>query len=109
MKRRKKKGQGLKHSRTEVMGETECGGENNAWLWPHPREATVWPGKKVDDEVAPKSLLLKLSSLFTKKVLDYFFPKVSHMNSASQLAFLCERSLVSLWILKLFTLELIIA
>lgn len=40
---------------------------------------------------------------------EVFFPKVSHMNSASQLAFLCKRSLVSVWILKLFTLEHIIA
>lgn len=39
----------------------------------------------------------------------FFFPKVSHMSSPRQLAFLCRRSLVSVWILKLFTLGHIIA
>lgn len=41
MKRRKKKGQRLKHSRTEAMGEKKCGEEENPWMWSHIRAATV--------------------------------------------------------------------
>lgn len=80
MKRRKKKGQGLKHSRTEVMGERECGGENNAWLWSHPREATVCPGKKGDEVVAPKSPCSSSRfSLLRRRIVpqgsELFFPQ----------------------------------
>lgn len=48
MKRRKKKGQRLKHFRTEATGEEKCGEENKPWMWSHFREATVCPGEKVE-------------------------------------------------------------